>query len=112
MNDTPRGRPFRKGESGNPAGRPRSGEALAEYIRELGGPDGRIYVDKLHALAVGEHKDSRSRLAAIDILLERGFGKPPQPIEHSGSIGSTVDMSTDDVLAELDELRRKQHVVV
>jgi hypothetical protein len=61
---------------------------------------------------VGEHKDTRSRLAAIDILLERGFGKPPQPIEHSGSIGSSSEMSTEDVLAELDELRSKQHALV
>ena len=35
-----RGRPFLKGTSGNPAGRPPSGRSLAEYIRALSGEDG------------------------------------------------------------------------
>jgi hypothetical protein len=90
MSQKSRGRPFAKGISGNPAGRPRAGEAVAEYIRELGGPDGRIYVDRLHALAVGDVANTRAMLGAIGILLERGFGKAPQAIEHSGSVGAGI----------------------
>jgi hypothetical protein len=88
-----RGRPFPKGVSGNPRGRPPSGEALAEYIRDLGGADGKVYIDRLHAIAIGRHKDTRNRLTAIGTLLERGFGKPPQAIEHSGNIGRVPDVS-------------------
>ena len=86
MTEKARGRPFQKGASGNPAGRPRSGESIAEYIRQLAGADGRVYIDKLHALATGEDTDTRAVLAAIGLLLERGFGKPPQTVEMHASV--------------------------
>ena len=75
------GRPFVKGESGNPAGRPRAGTPVAEYIRQLAGPNARAYIDELHWLATSEHKDTRARLTAIQILMERGYGKPPEVID-------------------------------
>jgi hypothetical protein len=37
-------------------------------------------VDRLHAIAVEPHKDTRARLHAIQILLERGCDKPPQDL--------------------------------
>ena len=106
MNESNHGQ-FPKGVSGNPKGRPRSGEALADYIRELSGPDGKVYVDTLHAIAVGQHKDARSRLTALSLLLERGFGRPPHAIEHSGSIASVAQLPTDDLKTELEDLLRK-----
>ena len=75
-----RGRPFLKGTSGNPAGRPPSGRSLAEYIRALSGEDGRLYADCLHAMATAEDQPARVRIAALAVLLDRGFGKAPQPI--------------------------------
>ena len=77
--------PFKPGVSGNPLGRPRVGSALAEYIRELGGPDGRVYVNALHEIATSRTKDLKSRLAAIVILLDRGFGRAAQMLEISAA---------------------------
>jgi hypothetical protein len=76
-----RGRPFKKGQSGNPNGRPPVGTTVAEYVRHLGGQDGRAYVDRLHAIAVEDHTDTRARIVAITTLLERGWGKPTAQLE-------------------------------
>src|SRR5438093_1539114 len=73
--------PFKPGESGNARGRPRTGTALAEYIRQLAGENGRAYVDVLHEIATKPSKDRKGRLTAINILLERGFGKSALPVE-------------------------------
>jgi hypothetical protein len=52
-------------------------------------------------LATEEHTDTRTLLAAIGVLLERGFGKPPQAIEHSGRIDNR---KLDPALLSDDEL--------
>ena len=85
MTQRARGRPFRKGQSGNPAGRPRTGQSLAEHIRELAGDNGAVYVAILHELAVGRRTNSRTRLTAIGLLLDRGYGKPAQTIDLQAS---------------------------
>ena len=85
-----RGRPFAKGQSGNPAGRPPAGLSLAEAIRKLAGEDGRVYVEALHQIATHEFTDDRTRIAAIGVLLDRGFGKPPQAVNLEGSGEPTV----------------------
>lgn len=77
---------FKKGQSGNPAGRPPTGKSIAEYIRKLGGEDGKVYVDELHTLATLPHDDPRVRMMAIGLLLERGFGKPPQDVNVAGEL--------------------------
>ena len=50
------------------------------------GADGREYVDKLHALATGPHTDTKARLQAIRILLERGWGA----VRHRSSTSSAL----------------------
>lgn len=81
---------FKPGQSGNPNGRPRVGEALAEYVRSLGGPDARAYIDQLHALATIKHDNPGIRIKAIELLMDRGWGKPTELHEHVVPEGITI----------------------
>lgn len=83
--------PFQKGQSGNPAGRPRLAESLAERVRKLGGERGGRYLSKLHEIALAEGPiafriDVKEQLAALKFLIERGWGKAPQEIILEGAV--------------------------
>ncbi len=70
---------FRPGVSDNPRGRPRAGLALAEKIRELVDPG------ELVGMLLGIARDPavavKQRLAAISMLADRGWSKPPMAVE-------------------------------
>ena len=68
-----RGRPFKKGESGNPGGRPK---VIAE-LRELARAHAPDAINELARLAV-KAKSETARIAAIRELLDRGYGKAAQ----------------------------------
>jgi hypothetical protein len=75
----PRGRPFAKGVSGNPGGRPKRTEdeaALAEACRAKT-PEALAVVESLMR---GSDND-RVRLAAAQFIIERGWGRAPEKIE-------------------------------
>jgi hypothetical protein len=71
---------FKPGQSGNPGGRPRGSGKLAQLIRDRT-EDGTVLFERLLALATGEHHDVRARLRAIEILLDRGFGRTALGVE-------------------------------
>jgi hypothetical protein len=80
------GRPFRKGESGNPGGRP---PGLRRAIQQAT-DDGRDLVDLMLKVMAGRaiRIDGRlyrptlaDRLAAVDWLATRGFGAPVSATE-------------------------------
>src|SRR5690554_961968 len=65
-----RGR-FRKGFSGNPGGRPRE----IGYVRELARQHTDVAIQTLIEMA--KHgKPDRTRVAAAEALLDRGYGRP------------------------------------
>jgi hypothetical protein len=66
-----RGRPFPKGKSGNPGGRPRDLAGLRELAR-LHAPGA---IAELARLATKARSEA-TRIAAIRELLDRGYGKP------------------------------------
>jgi hypothetical protein len=65
------GRPFPKGVSGNPGGRPKG---LARYVRELVGDDGRRIADFMLSVLDDETERTETRLKAAEWLADPGFG--------------------------------------
>lgn len=75
------GRPFSKGRSGNPGGRPKAeGE-----IRSLAQKHGPAAFARLLELMRSENE--RVAVAAAQAVLDRGYGKPAQAVHVDGEIG-------------------------
>jgi hypothetical protein len=75
----PRGRPFPKGRSGNPGGRPRRTDEEAELIEAC-----REKTAEALAVVASLMRDSandRVRLAAAQFIIERGWGRAPERVE-------------------------------
>ncbi len=67
---------WKKGESGNPGGRPK----VLEELRDLARGHAPAAIKELARLAL-KAKSEQARVAAIRELLDRGYGKPTMPIE-------------------------------
>ena len=78
-------KPWRQGESGNPAGRPPTGLAIAELARSE--VDKHALVAKLGDIAASGR--GPNKLRAIELLLAYAYGRPRSDLslQHSGSIG-------------------------
>ena len=88
--------PWQPGQSGNPSGRPKGTRDLAGYVLETT-DGGKELIDALVCLARGTmpnvamqegsrpRKDQQVRpadqLKAIEMLLDRGFGRSPQQLD-------------------------------
>ena len=69
------GKPFQKGVSGNPGGRP----GVSGPLKELAKAHTAEALETL--VAALKATESRTRVAAAEALLDRGWGKPSQHIE-------------------------------
>lgn len=82
--------PFKKGESGNPNGRPRKLPNLDVLLADVLGEEkdgvtaAQAILMKLRQTAAGGN--TQTAIRAAEILLDRGYGKPKQHIAHSGAI--------------------------
>lgn len=85
---------FKKGQSGNPGGRPK----VAGHVKELARQYTAEAVEALVA-TLREEKGS-ARVAAAQALLDRGYGKPTQHVEASVSV---LDRLSADDLAIVEE---------
>jgi hypothetical protein len=111
--------PWKPGQSGNPSGRPKGTRDLAGYVLETTG-GGRELIDALVCLArgvlpdVAVQKGSRPRkdqqvrpadqLKAIEILLDRGFGRSPQQLDIAHSVSNRpLEHLSDETLRRLVE---------
>ena len=111
--------PWKPGQSGNPSGRPRSTRDLAGYVLETT-DGGKELVDALVSIARGvmpnvpvqegsrPRKDQQVRpadqLKAIEMLLDRGFGRSPQQLDIAHNVSSRpLEHLSDETLRLLVE---------
>jgi hypothetical protein len=78
------GKPFQKGQSGNPGGRPKE---IAE-VKELAREHMPAAINALVSIMNNPKASDAARVSAATALLDRGYGKPQQHIE--AKIGSYV----------------------
>lgn len=78
---TPKGaKPWKKGQSGNPAGRQKLPDIKEALARALGGTEeGLTYLDTI--LRALRNKAEAGDVRAAEVLLDRAFGKPTQPTD-------------------------------
>jgi hypothetical protein len=88
--------PFQKGESGNPNGRPKKLPELDKLLANVLGEekDGVTAAETiLKALRV---KATKGDIRAAEVLLDRGYGKARQTIQHEGNEMQPVHFILDE----------------
>jgi hypothetical protein len=85
---------FLPGQSGNPGGRPKELEGMKAEARKFRD----LALETLVDICGNKRANAFARVTAANSLLDRGFGKPTQAIEHSGQI----DNGLEALLAAID----------
>ena len=93
--------PFRKGQSGNPGGRPK---ILAD-VRELARAHTAKALNTLVEIVENKKSPPAARVAAANSLLDRGYGKPEAKID--ASISRQTVIRSPELCASTDEWRKK-----
>ena len=77
---------YKKGESGNPGGRPKQDPK----IRELAKEHGEEAVLTLVAMMANKRSPPSTRVAAANAILDRAYGKPTSALELTGKEGEAM----------------------
>ena len=99
---------WKKGQSGNPGGRPKEVAEVKALARQHSEEAIRTIVELMRT---AEHE--RTRLAAASELLDRGYGRPAMaldlggPIQIFGYAAHRLAELNDEELRKLDELTRR-----
>ena len=98
MQKSPIGRPFEKGRSGNPGGRPRFPDEFREMARASSDAAFRVIIE----LMVSTKTPPSVRLAAANAVLDRAYGRPTIPVTTNFTT-QIEQMSDDELLAFVRE---------
>lgn len=82
------GRPFVKGQSGNPGGRPK----VIGHVRDLARAHTEDALNTLVTITQDVTAPQSARVSAAQALLDRGWGKPSQPVDGDGEGGPIKSM--------------------
>lgn len=94
-------KPWKPGQSGNPAGRPRG---IARTVRERCGGDPELLVDILLSVAQDETQRASDRTNAARALIEHGWGKPPAFAAIEGADPLELDEISEAIAAVVARL--------
>lgn len=81
---------FAKGQSGNPTGRPKKLLPDGRSLSDLCKIHTDVAVMALSDILRDDGAPAAARIQAANALLDRGWGKPVQAVEHSGVDGEAV----------------------
>lgn len=81
---------FKKGVSGNASGRPK--RTPEEFALVQACKDKTPAALKVIESIMNNGENERNRLAAAQSIIERGYGKPLQPLEHSGDANNPLQV--------------------
>jgi hypothetical protein len=98
------GRPFPRGRSGNPGGRPKALADVQAYARQ----QTNTAIDVLASIMSDEKASPAARIAAANALLDRGYGKPTSIVETHIDNRSVREWTTEELDAFLNEALRKE----
>ena len=88
MNKTPNQKglkSWKKGETGNPNGRPKKLPQLDVLLAEVLGSETRGKTEAQHIIEAIKRKAKKGDVRAAEMLFDRGFGKVVQAMEFKGA---------------------------
>ena len=83
---------FKKGQSGNPKGRPRVADVFRDRCRDFMSDEG---WEKLKSIAINGKKKDQFR--ALELIAAYAYGKPKQGVELSGEDGGNINITIEKV---------------
>lgn len=107
-----KGTPFKKGQSGNPNGRPKELPALKELMKKVMASEDKNGIQTAEQILEAVKKRALDGdIKAAELLLDRAYGKVVTPIAETDSEGKDKDtkpvMSLDDALKVIDHVKTK-----
>jgi len=83
MAETQNLKPFAPGKSGNPGGRPK----IPQHIRDMARALTEEAIGTAAEIMRNPAETGSARMAAVNAILDRGWGKPSQPLDGDGEGG-------------------------